>query len=122
MGTRVKICGLTEPARVEQAGQLGAAFVGFVFYPPSPRAVDPARARELAAAEPAGAETVGLVVDASDYEIETIFEAAPLDLLQLHGYETPERVAGIGLRFGCRTIKALRVETADDLASLDEHV
>ena len=120
MATRVKICGLTEPERVAQAGRLGAAYLGFVFYPPSPRAVDPALARELAAAVPESAETVGLVVDATDHEIETLLDAVPLDLLQLHGYETPERVAAIGLRFGCRTIKALRVETADDLATLAE--
>ena len=120
MATRVKICGLTEPERVAQAGRLGAAYLGFVFYPPSPRAVDPALARELAAAVPESAETVGLVVDATDHEIETLLDAVPLDLLQLHGYETPERVAAIGLRFGCRTIKALRVETAEDLATLAE--
>ena len=120
MATRVKICGLTEPERVAQAGRLGAAYLGFVFYPPSPRAVDPALARELAAAAPEGAETVGLVVDATDHEIETLLDAVPLDLLQLHGHETPERVAAIGLRFGCRTIKALRVETAEDLATLAE--
>lgn len=121
MTTRVKICGLTEPERVAQAGRLGAAYLGFVFYPPSPRAVDPALARELAAAVPDGAATVGLVVDATDHEIETLLDAVPLDLLQLHGYETPERVAAIGLRFGCRTIKALRVESAADLAGLAEH-
>ena len=120
MATRVKICGLTEPERVAQAGRLGAAYLGFVFYPPSPRAVDPALARELAAAAPEGVETVGLVVDATDHEIETLLDAVPLDLLQLHGHETPERVAAIGLRFGCRTIKALRVETAEDLATLAE--
>lgn len=121
MTTRVKICGLTEPERVAQAGRLGAAYLGFVFYPPSPRAVDPALARELAAAVPDSAATVGLVVDATDHEIETLLDAVPLDLLQLHGYETPERVAAIGLRFGCRTIKALRVESTDDLAGLAEH-
>ena len=120
MATRVKICGLTEPAQVERAGRLGAAFLGFVFYPPSPRAVDPALACELVAMVPEGAQSVGLIVDASDHEIETLLEAVPLDLLQLHGHETPERVTTIGLRFGCRTIKALRVETADDLAALDE--
>ena len=118
MPTRVKICGLTEPERVEQAGRLGAAYLGFVFYPPSPRALDPARARELVAAVPGTAETVGLLVDASDHEIETLLEAVPLDLLQLHGYETPARVREIALRFGCRVIKALRIETADDLSTV----
>jgi phosphoribosylanthranilate isomerase len=117
---RVKICGLTEPASVEQAGRLGAAFVGFVFYPPSPRCVDPARAAELAAAAPEGVETVGLVVDADDHELETLLQAVPLDTLQLHGHETLERVAAIGLRFGCRVIKALRVETSEDLAGLPD--
>ena len=118
MAPRVKICGLTEPARVAQAGRLGAAFLGFVFYPPSPRYVDPALARELVAEVPEGAETVGLVVDATDAEIEALLQAVPLDVLQLHGYETPERVAEIALRFGCRVIKALRVEMPADLAAL----
>jgi phosphoribosylanthranilate isomerase len=121
MPTRVKICGLTEPERVEQAGRLGAAYLGFVFYPPSPRALDPAQARELVAAVPATAESVGLLVDASDHEIETLLNSVPLDLLQLHGYETPERVAEIALRFGCRVIKALRVETADDLVTVSAY-
>ena len=112
---RVKICGLTEPEGVERAASLGAAFLGFVFYPPSPRCLDPARARELAAAVPAGTETVGLVVDASDADIDGLLQAVPLDVLQLHGHETPERVEEIGLRSGCRVIKALRVESASDL-------
>lgn len=115
MAPRVKICGLTQPAHVAQAGRLGAAFLGFVFYPPSPRCVDPALARELVAEAPEGAETVGLVVDATDAEIEALLQAVPLDVLQLHGYETPERVAEIVLRFGCRVIKALRAETPSDL-------
>ncbi len=115
---QVKICGLTEPDRVAQAAQLGAAFLGFVFYPPSPRYLDPARARELVSAVPIGTETVGLVVDATDAEIDTLLQAVPLDVLQLHGYETPERVAEIVLRSGCRVIKALRVETAEDLLSV----
>jgi phosphoribosylanthranilate isomerase len=117
----VKICGLTEPGPVEQAGRLGAAFLGFVFYPPSPRCVDPALARELVALAPEGARTVGLVVDASDAEIEALLQAVALDALQLHGHETPERVAEVALRFGCQVIKALRVETADDLAALPAH-
>jgi phosphoribosylanthranilate isomerase len=121
MTAGVKICGLTEPGPVEQAGRLGAAFLGFVFYPPSPRCVDPALARELVALAPEGARTVGLVVDASDAEIEALLQAVALDALQLHGHESPERVAEVALRFGCQVIKALRVETADDLAALPAH-
>jgi phosphoribosylanthranilate isomerase len=115
MALKVKICGLTEAPRVEQAARLGASFLGFVCYPPSPRFIDPALARELVAGVPAGVESVGLVVDASDAEIDTLLQAVPFDLLQLHGYETPERVAEIALRSGCRVIKALRVEAAEDL-------
>jgi phosphoribosylanthranilate isomerase len=115
MGLKVKVCGLKEPARVEQAAALGAAFVGFVFYPPSPRYVDPARARQLAAHVPEGVETAGIVVDASDAEIDAILQAVPLDILQLHGYETPERVREVGLRTGLKVMKAIRVEEAKDL-------
>jgi phosphoribosylanthranilate isomerase len=115
MTLKVKICGLTEAARVEQAARLGAAFLGFVFYPPSPRYVDPALARELVAGVPAGVDSVGLVVDASDAELDAQLQAVPLDVLQLHGYEMPERVVQIALHSGCRVIKALRVESADDL-------
>ena len=118
MALQVKICGLTEPDRVVQAAELGAAFLGFVFYPPSPRYLDPARARELVSAMPAGPEAVGLLVDATDAEIDALLQAVPLDVLQLHGYETPERVAEIVLRSGCRVIKAMRVETADDLLAV----
>jgi phosphoribosylanthranilate isomerase len=121
MAAGVKICGLTEPGPVEQAGRLGAAFLGFVFYPPSPRYVDPALARELVALAPEGARTVGLVVDASDAAIEALLQVVALDALQLHGHETPERVAEVALRFGCQVIKALRVETADDLLALPAH-
>lgn len=118
MSLKVKVCGMTEPARIEQAAALGASFIGFVFYPPSPRHLDLARARELADAVPAGVETVGVVVDASDADIDAILQAVPLDMLQLHGHETPERVAQVALHSGCRVMKALRVETAADLEPL----
>jgi phosphoribosylanthranilate isomerase len=121
MTLKVKVCGLKQPAVVEQAATLGAAYVGFVFFPPSPRYVDPARARELAELVPPGVETVGIVVDLDDAQIDLILQAAPLDILQLHGYETPERVRAIALGTGCRVIKALRVEEAADLASLAEY-
>jgi phosphoribosylanthranilate isomerase len=122
MTLKVKICGLTEPERVEQAAKLGASFAGFVFYPPSPRHLDPARARELVSLLPPGVESVGLVVDASDAEIDGLLQAVPLDVLQLHGYETPERVEEIALRSGCKVIKALRVESASDLGPAAAYV
>ncbi|MFO1037079.1 MAG: phosphoribosylanthranilate isomerase [Geminicoccaceae bacterium] len=121
MAPLVKVCGMSEAPRIEEACALGAAFVGFVFYPPSPRAVDPATARQLAE-HVAGPRIVGLFVDAEDEAIDAVLRHVPLDILQLHGHETPERVRAIGLRTGLQTMKAIRVETADDLATLDEHV
>lgn len=121
MPLQVKVCGLTQPERVEQAVALGADFVGFVFYPPSPRHIELALARELASRVPAWVATVGVMVDPTDAEIDAVLGAVPLDFLQLHGYETPERVAALALRTGCRVIKALRVEDRADLAPLDEH-
>ncbi len=97
------------------------AFVGFIFFPPSPRYIEPAKAAELAAVVPTSMQTVGVVVDASDDLLERILSRVPLDILQLHGHEKPARVAEIGLRTGCRTMKAIRVEDAADLAGLDEH-
>jgi phosphoribosylanthranilate isomerase len=120
MGPLVKVCGMNDPARVREALDLGAAFVGLVFYPPSPRAVDPAVARELALLVEPPARAVGLFVDASDREIDAVLARVPLDVLQLHGRETPERVREVGLRTGLRVMKAVRVGEAADLEPLDE--
>lgn len=110
-----KICGLKTPEAVDAAVEGGAALVGFVFYPPSPRSVDPAIVRRLCARVPAGVRKVGLLVDASDARIAEILDACPLDVLQLHGKETPERVAEISTRFGKAVIKAIPVSEAADL-------
>jgi phosphoribosylanthranilate isomerase len=120
MAPLVKVCGMNDPARVREALDLGAALIGLVFYPPSPRAVDPARARELALLVEPPARAVGLFVDASDREIEGVLARVPLDVVQLHGRETPERVREVGLRTGLRVMKAVRLEEAADLAPLDE--
>ena len=95
MTIRAKICGLNDPAAVRAAVEGGAAFIGLVFYPPSPRAVTPGQAAELAALVPAGVGKVGLFVDATDDEIDAVLARAPLDMLQLHGSESPDRVAGL---------------------------
>lgn len=121
MPLQVKVCGMKDPARVQEALDLGAAFVGLVFFPPSPRALDPARARELAQLVVPPARAVGLFVDASDREIEAVLRYVPLDILQLHGDETPERVRQIALLTGLEVMKAIRVEEAADLAGVDEH-
>lgn len=121
MALRVKVCGLTEAALLDQAVALGASYVGFVFFPPSPRAIAPAEAARLAERVPEAVQTVGVVVDPTDELLGGILSAVPLDVLQLHGHETPERVREIALRTGARVMKAIRVETADDLAGLADY-
>jgi phosphoribosylanthranilate isomerase len=116
----VKVCGLTEPDRLEEAIALGAAFVGFIFYPPSQRCLRPDLARNLASLVPPSVATVGVVVDATDDELATILADVPLDILQLHGHETPARASEIGLQTGCRIMKAIRVEAADDLRAVPD--
>jgi phosphoribosylanthranilate isomerase len=112
---RAKICGLNDPAGVQAAVEGGAAFVGFVFYPPSPRAVTPARAGELAALVPDGVGKVGLFVDARDDEIDAALETTPLDMLQLHGGESLERVAALRQRTSLKVMKVFKVAAAADL-------
>lgn len=115
MTVRAKICGLNDAAAVRAAVEGGAAFIGLVFYPPSPRAVTPGEAAELAALVPAGIGKVGLFVDAGDDEIDAVLAGTPLDMLQLHGGESPERVAGLRDRTGLRVMKAIKVAGPADL-------
>ncbi|HZK91063.1 MAG TPA: phosphoribosylanthranilate isomerase [Stellaceae bacterium] len=117
MSVAAKICGLSSEAAVAAAVAGGAAYVGFVFYPPSPRSVGPARAGELCAAVPAGVKRVALFVDADDAAIAAALAAAPIDILQFHGAETPERVAGAKRRFGRAVMKAIPVAGPDDVAA-----
>jgi len=115
MAVQVKICGISTPEAMTAAVAGGAAFVGLVFYPPSPRAVTPAEAAPLAALVPEGVVKTGLLVDADDATIEAILKAVPLDLLQLHGGEPPERVAAVKARFGLPVMKVVKLRQAGDL-------
>lgn len=120
--TFVKICGVNDAAATEAAVAAGADAVGFVFYPPSPRAVTPARAAALSARAPRGAPLrAGLFVDPTDAEIAAVLAVLPLDLIQLHGAETPERCAAIRARFGVAVMKALGVARAEDLGALADY-
>jgi phosphoribosylanthranilate isomerase len=116
---RVKICGLTEPEAVELAVELGASFLGFVLYPPSPRFVPPERLAELLERVPETVRSVGVVVDPTDAFLDHVLGHAPLDTLQLHGTESPERVRAVALRTGCRVVKAIRVGEAADLEGVE---
>ena len=93
----------------------GAAYLGFVFYPPSPRAVTPQRAARLCAAIPPGIARVGLFVDADDRAIEATLTAAPIDILQFHGGESPQRVTAAKRRFGCPVMKAVAIAGLEDV-------
>jgi phosphoribosylanthranilate isomerase len=116
MAVEAKICGINSAAAMEAAVAGGAAFVGLVFYPPSPRAVTADEAAALAHLAPARVVTVGLFVDASDDEIAARLAAVPLDLLQLHGDEAPARVAALRARFGRPVMKAVAIAGPEDVA------
>src|SRR5579864_2000314 len=114
MTIAAKICGLSSEAAVAAAVEGGAAYLGFVFYPPSPRAVSPERAAALCAAVPSGVQRVGLFVDADDDAIHAVLDRAPIDILQFHGHEGPDRVADAKLRFHRPVMKAIAVAAAED--------
>lgn len=111
----VKICGLSTPETVAAAVESGAAFIGFVFYPSSPRAVTPDRAAQLVATVPPQIKTVALTVDPTDAELQEIFDAFSPDMIQLHGNEDPDRVRWIRHHAGRPVIKAIRVADAQDV-------
>ncbi len=116
MPVKVKICGIRTPEALQAALAARADFVGFVFYPPSPRSLAPEVAAELAELARGKAQIVALIVDADDATIERIVSAVEPDMLQVHGSETPARVAEIAQRWGLPVMKAIKVETAADAA------
>lgn len=118
---RTKICGLRQAAHVDAAVHAGAAYVGFVFFGKSPRNIAPAEAAALSARVPPGIAKVALVVDMEDTALDLLVEAVPLDMLQLHGRESPERVAGLRARHGLPVMKAVGIATDADLPALAEY-
>lgn len=111
----IKICGISTPVALEAAIRARADYAGFVFFPKSPRNVTPAQAAELTVRAKGRIARVGLFVDADDAALAEAVEAADLDVLQLHGKETPERAAQLRARFGLQVWKALPVASADDV-------
>ncbi|MDH3264563.1 MAG: phosphoribosylanthranilate isomerase [Paracoccaceae bacterium] len=118
---RVKICGLREAAHVDAAVRAGAAYVGFVFFPRSPRNIAPAAAAALAARVPPGVAKVGLTVDIDDAALDALVGAVPLDMLQLHGGESPERVLAVRARHGLPVMKAVGIAGEGDLPALADY-
>ncbi|UWR07980.1 phosphoribosylanthranilate isomerase [Ruegeria sp. B32] len=115
----VKICGLTAPEHVRAAVEAGARYIGFNFFPKSPRYAPIAQAAALASDVPVGVAKVALAVNFSDAQLDEIVAGVSLDMLQLHGAESPERVAEVKSRFGLPVIKAIGVAEAEDLAAID---
>lgn len=115
MTVQAKICGITTPDAMQAAVEGGARFVGLVFFPKSPRYVAPALAADLARAVPTGVRVVGLFVDPEDEELEHVLASVPIDMIQLHGAETPARVAEIRGRFQMPVVKAIAVAEPADL-------
>ncbi|MBV8921430.1 phosphoribosylanthranilate isomerase [Bradyrhizobium sp.] len=118
MSLLIKICGLSTPETLDTALEAGADMVGFVFFPPSPRHLPLAVARELGPRVGGRARKAALTVDADDAALESIIDALKPDILQLHGKESPARLGDIKRRFGLEVMKVLAVETAADLTGL----
>jgi phosphoribosylanthranilate isomerase len=114
----IKICGLSTAESLDVALEEGADMVGFVFFPPSPRHLGFEPARRLGARVNGRAQKVALSVDAGDAELAGLIDALKPDLLQLHGKESPERVAVVRARFRLPVMKALPIETRADLSSI----
>ena len=116
MKVRAKLCGLTTPDDIDAAAAAGAAYIGLVFFEKSPRNVAIETARSLAIHAPVGLAKVALVVNADDAALDRITDRVPLDMLQLHGSESPQRVAAVKARYGLPVMKALGIASRVDVA------
>ncbi|MEO1422649.1 MAG: phosphoribosylanthranilate isomerase [Pseudomonadota bacterium] len=118
---RVKICGLRTTDHVAVAADAGAAYIGLVFFPKSPRHVTLSEARQLALSAPVGLAKVALVVNPTDAALEAMLAEVPIDILQLQGAETPDRVAEIRDRTGLPVMKAVGIADAEDLEAINRY-
>ena len=114
----VKICGLRTPEDVQAVTKAGARYAGFVFFPKSPRHLEIEQARPLALDAPPGLAKVALVVNADDAFLDALTAQVPLDFLQLHGKETPDRVREIKARYGLPVMKAVGIADAQDVPAI----
>ncbi|MBL4761832.1 MAG: phosphoribosylanthranilate isomerase [Methylophaga sp.] len=116
MRTRVKICGITRRQDAEFAAEMGADAIGLVFYPPSPRAVTIAKAKEILSQSPLFTSVVALFVNAEPEDVNNCINALPIDVLQFHGEESPEYCE----QFNKPYLKALRMQENTDLIAFSE--
>ena len=117
----VKICGINDKSALETAVEAGVAYIGLVFFEKSPRHLSVIQAAELVAKLPARIQCVGLFVDPTDTQIANTLEAVPLDMIQLHGKESPERVRDIRTKFGRAVMKVIALATKNDLAMASDY-
>ncbi|WP_341705512.1 phosphoribosylanthranilate isomerase [Ferrovibrio sp.] len=115
MALFTKICGLTDADALDTAVTHGADMCGFVFFPPSPRSLSAEQAEALLREMPTGIDRVGVFVDPETDYLDRVLAKARLDLLQLHGDETPDRCRAISIYFGLPIIKAFKVSTREDV-------
>ena len=115
MHVDVKICGLKTPEALDAALAGGAAYVGFVFFPPSPRSLAVAQAAKLAERAKGKAKIVALSVDADAALLDEIASVLKPDVMQLHGGETPEKVREIRKAYGIPVMKAVKIGGRDDI-------
>jgi phosphoribosylanthranilate isomerase len=115
MPVEAKICGLSTPETVDAAMRFGARWVGFVTYPRSPRHISTETMRVLGGRVPSAVGRVGLFVDPDDALLDEKLATGALDMLQLHGSETPERVAAIRRRTGKPVMKVIKVAETQDV-------
>jgi phosphoribosylanthranilate isomerase len=121
MPLTIKICGLMTPQALDAALDSGADMVGFVFFAPSPRNLGLELARTLGERVRGRAGKVALTVNANNHTLGGIVDALKPDMLQLHGKETPERVAVVRSRFGLPVMKALPIAERADLSPIREY-
>ncbi len=118
---RVKICGIRTRGDAVAAAEAGAAYVGLVFFDRSPRGLTVGDARWIAEGTPQSLLRVVLTVDADDAALDHLVEAFPFEMLQLHGHESPERVAAVRERYGLPVMKAVGLRGEEDLAALHDY-
>ena len=116
---RVKICGVTSQQLMRDVGNAGAQYAGLVFFEKSPRNLSLDKARSIALEAPTGLAKVALVVNPSDRFLDSLTTTVPLDMIQLQGSETPQRVSEIKQKTGLPVMKAIGVAEQDDLKKLD---
>ena len=122
MSITAKICGINDPEAMREAISGGASHVGLVFYPPSPRSVNPGEAMGLASVVPERVQKVGLFVDPENDQIDKTLFVVKLDILQLHGSETPERVADLKTRTGKKVMKVIKISDPGDLTAAEPYI